>query len=176
MKHKLNLGCGLKYLDGWENVDSNEGLKADNYFDLEKTPYPYSDNSFDYVLMDNVLEHLEDTIKSLEEVYRISKNNAIIEIIVPHYSSFMAHGHLTHKKAFGIGSLGNFEPKSWERYSEISLEPLKKELIWLDCRDSGFFGKLINKLINKNHFITERFLCYYLGGIDHIRFKYRVIK
>jgi len=173
---KLNLGCGLKYKQGWENVDNNKRLKADKYFNLETFPYPYKEDTFDYILLDNVLEHLTDTIKTVEELHRIAKPNAIIEIIVPHYSGFMAWGHLTHKKAFGIGSFGNFEPNSWEKYSDVILDPLEKRFIWLNSRKSGFIGNFVNWILNKNHFLTERFLCYWIGGIDHILFKYKVVK
>jgi SAM-dependent methyltransferase len=176
---KLNLGSGLKVLKGWVNVDLTDTYGAQIIHDLEKFPYPFKDNTFDEILMDNVLEHLEDTIKVMKELHRISKRGAIIKIIVPHYSGAMAWGHLTHKKAFGSGSFGNFEPQNWERYSDFSFKVLENRLIWLDSRNWFWIRpikKIIDNLINVKPYISERFFCYPLGGFDHIKFKLRVIK
>jgi len=173
---KLNLGCGLKYKDGWTNVDfcPAKNFKVDIIHNLEKFPYTFKDNEFDFILMDNVLEHLEETIKTLEELHRIGKPNATIKIIIPHYSGFMAFGHLTHKKFFGAGSLDNFKPDSWEKYSEKNFK-VKKKLIWMDSRNVGFFGRIMNKLLNLNRYFTERFLANIIG-IDHIEFTLKILK
>ncbi len=177
--NKLNLGCGLDIKEGWINVDLTKKNGADVEHDLEVFPYPFKDNSVDEIFMDNVLEHLENTIKVMEELHRISKPNTIITIIVPHYSGCMAFSHLTHKRFFGSGSFDNFKPDSWEKYSEVEFKVLENKLIWLDCRDWFWIRplkKIINKLININPFIAERFFCYPLGGFDHISFKLKVIK
>ena len=176
---KLNLGCGLDYKKGFINVDwcIGDNFKFDIKHNLENLPYPFKDSEFDYILMDNVLEHLEDKIKIIEELHRISKPNAVIEIYVPHCSSYMAFGNPTHKSFFSVGSLGNFEPKCWEKYSKKEFH-VKSELIWLDSRDWVLIKplkRLMNWLINKNHFITERFFAN-LIGIDHIKFTLRTIK
>jgi len=178
-KVKGNFGCGLKLKDGYINLDFTKREGVDVVHNLEEFPYPFKNNTFDEIFMDNVLEHLEDTIKVMEELYRICKPNAIIEIIVPHYSSCMAFSHITHKRFFGSGTFNNFEKDHWERYSYIKLNILQNKLIWLDCRDWFWirpFKYLINKLINIHPFLSERFLCYMLGGFDHIYFKLKVVK
>jgi len=43
---------------------------------------PFEDNSFDLVILSEVLEHLEDPSKALEEIKRVSKQYALIS--VPH--------------------------------------------------------------------------------------------
>ncbi|MCK4553267.1 methyltransferase domain-containing protein [Candidatus Pacearchaeota archaeon] len=176
---KLNLGCGLKPFEDYVNVDMVKRKGVDVVHNLEKFPYPFKNNEFDEVYMDNVLEHLEDIIKVMEELHRISKPNAIIKIIVPHYSSCMALGHITHKRCFSSGTFNNFEPDNWEKYSKAEFKILKNKLIWLDCRD-WFFIKplkfLIDRLINIKPFLSERFFCYLLGGFDHIYYELKVIK
>ncbi len=176
---KLNLGAGLNIKEGWVNVDFIPDNGADIIHNLEEFPYPFKDNSVDEILMDNVLEHLEDTIKVMKELYRISKPNALITIIVPHYSGCMAFGHLTHKRFFGSGSFKNFEEDHWERYTDFSFKVLENKLIWLDCRNWFWIRpikKVIDWIINVNPFMSERFLAYPLGGFDHIKFKLNVIK
>lgn len=43
---------------------------------------PFEDKSFDLVILSEVLEHLDDPIKALNEIRRVSSNNVIIS--VPH--------------------------------------------------------------------------------------------
>lgn len=176
---KLNLGSGLKILKGYTNVDLTKKYGADVVHNLEKFPYPFKDNEFDEILMDNVLEHLKDTIRVMEELHRISKHGAIIKIFVPHFSSFMAFGNVTHKRYFTSESFDTFQSNNWERYSKAEFKILEKRLIWLDSRNWVLIRpikKIIDKLINLNLYVSERFLCYPLGSFDHIYFKLKVVK
>ncbi len=176
---KLNLGCGQDVREGYINVDFTKDNGAEVVWNLEEYPYPFEDNSIDYILMDNVLEHLENTIRVMEELHRISKQNTIIKIIVPHNSGCMAFGHLTHKQYFSSESFEKFGEGNWQKYSQIDFELLKNRLIWLDCRDWFWIRPLkiiIDKIINIHPFLSERFLANLLGGFDHILFELRVIK
>ncbi len=176
---KLHLGSGLNIKKCWTNVDLTDKHGAEVVHNLEEFPYPFKDNTFDEIFMDNVLEHLGNTIKVMEELHRISKPNAIIRIIVPHYSGCMALGHITHKRVFCAGTFGNFEPSCWEKYSDVEFKVLENKLIWLDCRNWFWIRpikKIIDYLINIKPFLSERFFCYPLGGFDHIRFKLKVLK
>ncbi len=69
---KLNLGCGSEYLKGYINIDIMQGV-ADVVWDLNKCPYPFEDDSVDYVLAKHVLEHLDDVISVMNELHRIVK-------------------------------------------------------------------------------------------------------
>jgi SAM-dependent methyltransferase len=176
---KLHLGSGLKILKGYINVDLTKKYGADIIHNLERFPYPFKNNEFDEILLDNVLEHLENTIKVMEELYRISKPGAIIKIIVPHYSGAMAFGHITHKRFFSSGTFDTFKPGNWEKYSKAEFEILERKLIWLDSRNWSWIKPLksvIDKLINIKPYLSERFFCYPLGGFDHIYFKLKVVK
>jgi SAM-dependent methyltransferase len=44
---------------------------------------PYADNSFDAVIMSEVLEHLDDDVAGLREAYRVVKPNGVVAITVP---------------------------------------------------------------------------------------------
>ena len=81
----LDLGCGKRKRKGAIGVDISEDTDADVIHDnnLNVFPYPFVDNEFDYVYADNVIEHLDNVVKVLEELHRISKNGATIKIIVP---------------------------------------------------------------------------------------------
>jgi predicted SAM-dependent methyltransferase len=83
---KLNLGCGQNLIPGYINVDKYGD--PDVLHDLETFPWPWEDNSVDEIRLTHVLEHLGETtatyFKIIQELYRISKPNGLIFIVVPH--------------------------------------------------------------------------------------------
>lgn len=46
---------------------------VDVVWDLNKCPYPFEDDSVDYVLAKHVLEHLDDVISVMNGLHRILK-------------------------------------------------------------------------------------------------------
>ena len=72
----LDLGCGKKKRPNSIGVDFSDRHDADIIHDLNTFPYPFDSSSIDEVFMDNVLEHLDDPNRVMEEVYRITKKNA----------------------------------------------------------------------------------------------------
>ena len=86
----LDLGCGKRKQKGAIGIDISKDTDADVIHDLNVFPYPFTDNEFDYVYADNVIEHLDNVVKVLEELHRISKNGATIKIIVPFFRSHYA--------------------------------------------------------------------------------------
>lgn len=55
----LNLGCGDDYRAGAWNVDADRSVAPDEVVDLQQTPWPWADASFETVEARHVLEHLE---------------------------------------------------------------------------------------------------------------------
>lgn len=45
---------------------------------------PYADNSFDAVILSEILEHVDDDIAGLKEAYRVLKPGGVVAITVPH--------------------------------------------------------------------------------------------
>lgn len=107
---KLNLGCGDDYRDGWINVDIGN-CKKDIEHNLEELPLPFDDNSFDYILLQQVLEHIDRAKfpKFMEDLHRISNNGCQIHIEVPYYNSKNAWTDFTHKNFFTEESFGYFD-------------------------------------------------------------------
>ena len=64
----LNVGCGGHIIPGAVNIDENA------------TNLPYKDNSFDTVILSDVIEHIKDWEKALDEAIRVSKNKVIITV------------------------------------------------------------------------------------------------
>ena len=85
---KLNLGCGNKIMEGYVNVDKFNLYDIDIKHDLERFPYPFESETVEEIILSHVLEHIGQDpdvfIKILKELYRICKNQALINIAVPH--------------------------------------------------------------------------------------------
>jgi ubiquinone/menaquinone biosynthesis C-methylase UbiE len=97
---KLNLGCGEDIRKGYLNVDFIKKPGVNIQLNLNKLPLPFEDNSFEEILLLNILEHVNDPWLLMCEVYRISKPNSIIKIITPHFSSGNAWSDMQHKRPF----------------------------------------------------------------------------
>ena len=106
----LDLGCGRRHLKG-ENVttiDRDRRCDPDSVWDLSEFPYPFEDNTFDFIHFSQVLEHLSDTVKVIGEILRIGKIGCHVFISVPHYSSSVAYRDPTHLKFFSVKSIDYF--------------------------------------------------------------------
>jgi ubiquinone/menaquinone biosynthesis C-methylase UbiE len=102
---KLNLGCGSDIKDknkGWVNVNYFYHDGVDVVHDLNVFHYPFDDCSADFILLDNVLEHLYNIDMVLKECHRILKNDVVIKIIVPckKYDTVPIHLHLFDEFSF----------------------------------------------------------------------------
>jgi SAM-dependent methyltransferase len=104
---RLNLGCGIKPLHGAVNLDISPAVAADVVDDLNVTPWPFDSNQFDEVHAYDVLEHVSDVVRALEEIHRISRPGSVLYVTVPHFSSANAFTDVTHRHWFGWNS---FEP------------------------------------------------------------------
>jgi|TARA_R100001530_G_scaffold101713_1_gene70769 hypothetical protein len=85
---KLNLGCGFNKREDYINVDCNEYCMPDIEVDLDKTEWPWGDDSVDAVDLTHTLEHLGETTAEffhvMKELYRVCKSGTVIDIAVPH--------------------------------------------------------------------------------------------
>ena len=105
---KLHLGCGKDYRQGWTNVDAVSGIGCDVVHDLNVTPWPFADGSATEVYMNQVLEHLVDVPKTLQEIYRVLQTGGFAVIQVPYLKTEAAFYDPTHLHFFTERSLEFF--------------------------------------------------------------------
>lgn len=98
MALNVHLCCGKVLKPGFLNVDSID-FGQEVTTDLDKKWSFLKDNSVDYMLIDNGLEHLDSVEFFLAECSRALKKGGRVEIIVPHYRSPSAY-RLTHRHYF----------------------------------------------------------------------------
>ena len=109
-KIKLHLGCGHDIKTGWINHDKVHLPGVDVVHDLTSFPWPFDDGQFDEIYMKDVLEHLPETIKTMEELHRISRPGARIYVTVPYWNSCTAIGDPTHVRLFNEYSFDAYDP------------------------------------------------------------------
>lgn len=105
---KLNIGCGRKKIEDYINCDISRSVNPDIILDLEK-PLPFIDNSVDEIVLSHVLEHVNNFISLMHQLWRISTKNAKIKICVPFYSSLYAFIDPTHVRFFTPFSFNYFK-------------------------------------------------------------------
>jgi len=112
---RLNLGCGLKKIEGFVNVDISPTVKPDQIVDLNQFPWPFEDNEFDHIVAKDIIEHLGETskdfINAIKEMYRISHNGAIWEVQAPHWRCDIAIDDPDHKRLITMGMFNLFNKR-----------------------------------------------------------------
>ncbi len=110
----LNLGCGNRVMADALNHDSfAHRPEIGAVHDLNVTPWPWKDCSFDQVVAFSVLEHLNiDLVGSLDECWRILRPGGQLSLKLPHWNSDSAHDDPTHRFYFSLHSLDQFDPET----------------------------------------------------------------
>lgn len=174
---KLNLGCGKDAKEGFINLDMIKHSGVDVVHDLNIFPYPFKENTFDYVEARFIVEHLKEPIKFVEEIYRISKNKALLKIAVPHASMIVSSfwSDLTHIHPYSAFSFDifkeDFEHNTYEKTEKARFK-IKKKIYFSRLY---FFFQLIFNLSDFTRSIYEA----YFAGIFPARFvifKMEVVK
>lgn len=147
----LDLGCGKKKYIGSIGVDISDKTDADVIHDLNTIPYPFDDNMFDCIICDNVIEHLDDVMKTMDELWRISKKGARIKIDVPYFRSVYSSIDPTHKHSFTYNSFNYFDENhlfnKLYKYSDSKFEVEK--VLFDESISSNILHSFIKYFANK---------------------------
>lgn len=183
----INLGCGKVRIPNSIGVDRVMIEKyVDIVHDLDIVPYPFKNNTVDEIHLYHVLEHLQDPIKKLEEIYRILKPGGVLHMRVPHFSSMGAFTDLTHIRPFGYYSFDCLEKENYQHfYTNAEFKIIKKEIKYFGLYpNDGLYSKyvhpnqcawymrpiirLINRMIKLSPIAFERIWCYWIGGATEV--------
>lgn len=145
-----------KFESELEKVMQRGEIQEEPIFDGRKVHYysssrfPFSDRQYDYVICSHVIEHVEDPMVFLSELFRVSRNGAYLEFPLPTlelFYNFRVHKHFIwfDEKERAILFLPKQET-SIDQFSSISdvmrrsLEEGWDDVIALN-KDCFFFGR-----------------------------------
>ena len=162
---KLNFGSGRTVKEGFVNVDLHKYPGIAKAFDFEKFPYPFKDDTFDYVETIQVMEHLENTTEILEEFHRIMKSGGRLHIEVPYFRGVSAYA-VTHKRFFSVQMIRILTGQV-KASSKINQNIFKLRKLRLSFRKAyRILG--ISFIANKNPKLYEEFLGHIFPATDLI--------
>ena len=172
----LDLGCGTRKREGAIGVDKIPSV-ADILHDLDCFPYPFEDSSFDEIHLDNVLEHLADVIRTLEELYRIGKPGGLVVVHVPYFRAKWAYIDPTHRHFFTTESFTYFDPEHVHSavypYSNIRFRA--ERIAFNERVKRGVLTAAVKGVANKWPMRYETYLRH-LYPLDELSYHLRVVK
>jgi len=178
MKKILDLGCGNRKREGSVGVDINPGTNADIIHDLNTFPYPFEESTFEIIYADNVIEHLDNILKVMEELHRISKPGGIIIIKVPYFRSRYAYIDPTHKHYFTAESFTYFDPShihhSLYNYSNCLFKTTGRYFD-MEFPSENKLKRFVTEFCNRRPELYEHYLSH-LIPLDELTFYLETIK
>jgi SAM-dependent methyltransferase len=104
-------------------------------------PLPFRSDAFAIVGAYDVVEHVQDMVRLVEEVHRVLRSGGVFRITTPHFSSSNVYADPTHKRALSLRSFDCFSdqhPLSY--YSKARFRVRKASLM--------FKGRLVGRLMS----------------------------
>lgn len=167
----LDIGCGSAKHPGAVGLDISADTDADIVHDLDVFPYPIEDASFDQILLQDVIEHVAQPIKVFEELHRIARPGASIQLRTPHFSSVLAYGDPTHRHYFSTIAIRQLAEPRFAHYTQVRFDVVHVTLdLWLPFRALG-----IAALANRFPQPYEAYFAFRFPTMN-IRAEFKVIK
>ena len=105
----LDVGAGRdRSAPGAVTVDRVAATNPDVVHDLDRYPWPFETDSFDTIVCKDVIEHLADVVRAMEEFHRIGRPGARLHIMTPHFSCANSFTDPTHRHHLGYFSFDYF--------------------------------------------------------------------
>lgn len=132
---KVILGCGeLQYEGNCLYIDQIQTRPDVFVWNLNEVPWPTKDETTETVVAKDVIEHLDDVIKTIEECHRILRPEGELIITTPHYESENSWHDPTHKWHLTERSFDYFDPgtefgSKYGYYTKAKFEILRNEFV-----------------------------------------------
>jgi SAM-dependent methyltransferase len=167
----LDIGCGAAKTPGSVGLDISSDTDADIVHDLDAFPYPIEDGSFDQILLQDVVEHVREPIHVFEELHRIARPGARIQLRTPHFSSVLAYGDPTHRHYFSTLAISSLAEPRFAHYTDVRFRVIHVSLdLWLPFRALG-----IGILANRAPAAYEKYLAFRFPAMN-IRAEFEALK
>ncbi|MCL4234989.1 MAG: methyltransferase domain-containing protein [Deltaproteobacteria bacterium] len=98
----LDVGCGPNKEPGSFGVDHAPFEGVDLVHDLDATPWPLADSSFERANASHIVEHVEDMVDFFREIHRVCAPGAEVRIVTPHFTNRCAYLDPTHRRYLSV--------------------------------------------------------------------------
>lgn len=122
---RVDLGCGPRKAQGYMGVDICPAPGVDLVANLTRA-FPFSDSTVDELRAHDVIEHLPDRLHTMNEIWRVCKPDALVDLLVPSSDGRGAFQDPTHVSFWNINSF-QYYAVEYPGYLEL-------------CRQYGFKG------------------------------------
>ena len=176
----LNVGCGKAKHDFPEiaqaseviGVDISENSEADLLHNLDQFPWPFDSDSFDLIIMQDIIEHLEDVPATMNEIWRIARGGCLVRIRTPHYASYYAYNDPTHKRFFGVYAFDGFLTESQnDLYATGQFSLVRREVLFPKVWRITGVSMLANKFMKR----WEQLFAFIFRP-ENLEFEFRAVK
>jgi SAM-dependent methyltransferase len=135
----LDIGCGMGRRKNTIGLDITPTEQTDYVVDFERSRWPFFDRSVEKIFAYNMLEHLsaEGLLLTLTEAWRVLKDGAEIEIIVPNAGHEVDFGDPTHKTHFNKRTFAYFTKSKPKYHSYMPDHPWKILELTIKQDDKG---------------------------------------
>jgi len=114
----LDIGCGKRKAEADAvGIDVSPDSAADHVWNLDHYPWPLDSGQFTRIHLSHVIEHLDDPMRAMSEVYRVARDGADVFITTPHFSSHNSYTDPTHKRHLAAGSFEYFTGKDFPTFA-----------------------------------------------------------
>jgi len=153
----LHLGCGDKPTleQAAVNVDIRALRGVDVVCDLNELPWRWEDGEFDKVDATDILEHLDDVVGVVNEVWRVLEPGGVLWIRGPHQFGRNWLANPTHQRAFNEFSFDYLDPNLPNGQSLGYLTDCKFRVLQAE-RDGDDVVFLVKKMLPEDYEEAER--------------------
>jgi ubiquinone/menaquinone biosynthesis C-methylase UbiE len=182
----LDVGCGSDKVSGAIGVDQFPLPGVDIVWNLNQYPWPFEDGCFDRIICNHSLQILENFVRAIEEIHRIAKDRATVEILAPHFASDNFNNDPCSRTHVGVRTMNFFceeLPLKYHYYSKARFKMVTRNISFRDNkpdfqrRIKFNIAKLLGleQLVNSFPRVYERFFSYILPASE-VYFKVQVLK
>jgi SAM-dependent methyltransferase len=186
----VDLGCGGRKRPGAVGLDIARIEGVDVLADVTRT-LPFRDSSVDEVYASHLVEHVDDLMAFMGEVWRISKPDALVQFRFPHASTpYVIWKDPTHRRGVLLDTFDYFDPSTFDGrvfgyYHPAKFRIVKQRLTfnmnadtWVPGRARRLVGLVCDAVANRSErtqYYCERFWGP-LVGIEEAQIWMRAIK
>jgi len=186
----LDLGCGFRKKPGATGIDIARMQGVDVIADVFR-PLPFRDSCADEIFASHIVEHVEDLMAFMGEIWRVCKPGAIVHLRFPHATTpYVIWKDPTHRRGVFLGTFSYFDPTTLEGglfgyYHPAKFATEKRVLrfnmnadTWLPGRGRRVLGRILDALANRSEraqYVCERFWGTWFG-LEEAQIWLRAIK